>query len=443
VASESTAFLIAPARRVAGQIRVPGDKSISHRALMLGAIADGTTHVDGLLRGADCLATWAALETLGVPIRAERNGYLQIEGQGMHGLKAPAAALDFGNSGTAMRLMAGVLSAQHFDSILTGDRSLRARPMERVAVPLRAMGANVVTDDGKAPIRIGGGAALHGIDYRLPVASAQVKSALLLAALYAQGRTTLHSPAPTRDHTERMLGAMGVAVERSADGRTVAVDGPAVLRATDIEVPGDFSSAAFFVVAACLGAADGLLIESVGVNPTRTGLLDVLVAMGGRIERRNERVTCGEPVADLYVEQSLLHGVDVPADAVPLMIDEFPILFVAAAAARGRTTVRGADELRHKESDRLAVMAEALRRLGRPVIEHADGLTVEGGPLGGGRIDSHGDHRVAMALAVAGLISDAPLHVLQTELVGTSFPGFAALANGCGLAIETVSAERD
>lgn len=421
---------------------MPGDKSISHRALMLGAIAQGTTRVDGFLRGADCLATWAALEALGVPIGTEPNGHLHIEGRGMHGLEAPAAALDFGNSGTAMRLMTGLLCAQRFDSVLTGDRSLRARPMERVAGPLRAMGANIATEDGKAPIRIRAAAALRGIDYRLTVASAQVKSALLLAALYAQGRTTLHSPEPTRDHTERMLAAMGVAVERSEDGRTVAVDGPAVLRAADIEVPGDFSSAAFFIVAACFGAADGLLIENVGVNPTRTGLLDVLVAMGGRIEKRNERVTCGEPVADLYVEQSSLHGVDVPADAVPLMIDEFPILFVAAAAAHGRTTVRGADELRHKESDRLAVMAEALRRLGRPVTEHEDGLTVEGGALGGGRVDSHGDHRVAMALAVAGLISDAPLHVLNTELVGTSFPGFETLANGCGLAIKAVPAGR-
>jgi 3-phosphoshikimate 1-carboxyvinyltransferase len=437
VPPDRTAFVVAPAERVGGKLTVPGDKSISHRALMLGAIAQGTTRVSGFLRGEDCLATLKAFAALGVPIRDGADGELEIDGRGLDGLQPAAGALDFGNSGTAIRLMTGLLAAQRFDSVLTGDRSLRSRPMERVAGPLRRMGAQVATEHGTAPIRITGGPVLHGIDYTLPVPSAQIKSALLLAALYAHGRTTLHSPGPSRDHTERMLKGMGVAVQQSADGQTVGLEGPARLRAAELTIPGDFSSAAFFLVAGCLAADGGLLIENVGVNPTRTGLLDVLAAMGARIERRNERLLGAEPVADLYVERSLLHGLDVPAEAVPLAIDEFPALFVAAAAARGRTVVRGADELRHKESDRLAVMAAALRTLGAPVEEFADGLAIDGGRLRGGRVDSGGDHRVAMALAVAALISDAPVEVADTAAVATSFPEFVDTAERCGLRIES------
>lgn len=438
---QRTSYSVAPAQEVGGRITVPGDKSISHRALMLGSIASGTTHVSGFLQGEDCLATQAALSALGVPIRSDGDGHVEIEGRGMYGLHAAAGALDLGNSGTAMRLMTGLMAAQRFDSVLTGDRSLRSRPMERIAGPLRSMGAQIATEQGRAPIRITGGAELHGIDYALPLPSAQIKSALLLAALYARGTTALRSPGPSRDHTERMLAAMGVAVQQAGATQTVALEGPVTLRATDVDVPGDFSSAAFFVVAGCLGAPGGLLIENVGVNPTRTGLLTILGMMGARIERRNERLVGAEPIADLYVEKSALRGIEVPAQLVPLAIDEFPVLFVAAAAAAGRTTVRGAEELRVKESDRLAVMAGALGTLGRPVEEYPDGLAIEGGRLGGGRLDSAGDHRVAMALVVASLISDAPIHVADTGAVATSFPGFVELATRCGFRLRSAADE--
>lgn len=411
---------------------MPGDKSISHRAVMLGGIAEGTTRVRGFLEGEDCLATLAAFASLGVPV-ARSDDALEIEGRGYGGLKAPAGPLDLGNAGTAIRLMTGLLAACPFDVELTGDASLRARPMSRVADPLTAMGARIATEDGRAPIRISGGARLHGIDYAMPVASAQVKSAILLAGLSARGRTTVRSPGPSRDHTERMLTAMGVALEQS-DG-AIALEGPATLRAVDVDVPGDFSSAAFFVVAACLGADEGLLIEHVGVNPTRTGLLTLLEAMGAKIELRNARSLGSEPVADLFVRRSTLEGIEVLPELVPLAIDELPALFVAAAGARGRTLVCGAEELRHKESDRLAVMARALGRLGIAVEERSDGLVIEGGRMRGGTVDAAGDHRVAMSLAVASLISDAAIEIERTAEVATSFPGFAAVAKRSGLGV--------
>lgn len=424
-----------PAQEVRGDITVPGDKSISHRALMLGAIAEGETVVRGFLESEDCIATRRAFESMGVTVRDEADRTLRVAGVGLHGLRAPADTLDLGNSGTAIRLMMGVLAAQQFDSTLTGDASLQQRPMERVAAPLRSMGARIRTRDGKAPIEISGGAALTGIDYAQPVASAQVKSALLLAGLYASGTTTVRSPGPSRDHTERMLRSMGVPLEISDDGLTVALAGPATLSGIEIDVPADLSSAAFFIVAGCLAAKDGLWIRNVGVNPTRTGILTILSAMGARIELRNPRTAGTEPVADLYIEKSDLRGIDVPPELVPLAIDEFPVLFVAAAGARGPTIVRGAEELRHKESDRIAAMASGLTALGARVEEREAGVIIEGGRLRGGAVESYGDHRIAMAFAVASLLSDGPIEISDTAAVATSFPNFIDVAAACGLSV--------
>ena len=427
-------FLARPAVAVGGTLRVPGDKSISHRAVMLGGIAEGATVVRGFLRGEDCLATLAMFRAMGVRVDDAADGTLTVHGVGADGLRAPAEVLDCGNSGTAMRLMAGLLAGQPFASELTGDRSLKQRPMERVAAPLRLMGADIETTDGRPPLKIHGGRRLHAIDYSLPVASAQVKSAILLAGLSADGVTTVRSPGPSRDHTERMLESMGAALELPAPD-TVALRGPAKLRGVSIDVPADLSSAAFFIVAGCLAARDGLLLENVGVNPTRTGLLTILELMGARIELRNERVAGSEPVADLLVTQSELRGIEVPPELVPLAIDEFPALFIAAAGARGRTTVRGAEELRTKESDRIAVMASGLASLGATVSETPDGLSIDGGRLAGGRIDSRGDHRIAMSFAIASLLADGPIEILETAEVATSFPGFLAAAAEVGLRI--------
>jgi len=427
-------FVVHPGGHVGGEIAVPGDKSISHRALLLGAVAEGTTVIEGFLHSDDCLATLNALRALGVEVGSE-GGTLRIVGVGPGGLRAPDMPLDLGNSGTAMRLLAGVLAAQSFDCELTGDESLRQRPMERVAEPLRAMGAELETRDGRAPLTIRGGQALSGIDYTLPVASAQLKSALLLAGLWARGRTTVRSPGPSRDHTERMLISMGVSVAEGP-GEVVALDGPATLAACRVAIPGDFSSAAFFLVAGLLGARDGLVIRNVGVNPTRTGLLDLLKKMGGRIELQAQRHNGSEPVADIHVLQSDLQGIDVAEELVPLAIDEFPVFFVAAACARGRTRVTGAEELRHKESDRLAVMAKGLRTLGVEVAEAPDGLEIQGGRLQGGCIDSHGDHRIAMAFTVASLAASGTIEILRTDEVATSFPDFIQTATHSGLKLD-------
>lgn len=431
------AILVRPATRIGGTIDVPGDKSISHRAVLLGAIADGPTTVRGFLRGDDCLATLAAMQALGVHVD-DTDEMLVIHGAGHAGLRAADGPLDLGNSGTALRLLAGILAAQPFDSELTGDASLCRRPMERIAEPLRAMGAGIATSAGGCPpLRVTGGQPLQGIDYSLPVASAQVKSAVLLAGLWAHGKTTVRSPGPSRDHTERMLQAMGVPIEQARDD-VVSIVGPARLNGLEVDVPADFSSAAFFIVAGLLGADDGLLIRGVGVNPTRTGLLDVLRDMGARVELRNPGQRGTEPVADIWVERSELHGVDVGGDAVALSIDELPVLFIAAACARGRTTVTGAAELRHKESDRIAVMADGLRAVGIEVEERPDGLIIDGGPMHGGVVESRGDHRIAMAFAVASLAADAPIEIRSTAEVATSFPGFEATAANAGLALEAL-----
>jgi 3-phosphoshikimate 1-carboxyvinyltransferase len=344
--------------------------------------------------------------------------------------------LDLGNSGTAIRLLMGLLAGQPFDCEMTGDASLRQRPMERVAAPLRSMGAVIDTaPGGKPPLKIRGGARLHGFEYTLPMASAQVKSALLLAGLSAHGRTTVHSPGPSRDHTERMLLGMGVRVVETArgSGHTVSLDGPATLRGIEIRVPADFSSAAFFIVAGCLGARDGLLIKDVGVNPTRTGLLTILRAMGASIELRNERRVGAEPVADLFVTESELHGIDVPPELVALAIDEFPILFIAAAAASGTTTITGAEELRKKETDRIAVMARGLETVGIAIEELPDGARITGGSIRGGTVDCRGDHRIAMSFAVASLRASEPIDILNTAEVATSFPSFLDVAAAAGL----------
>ncbi|MGD0504692.1 MAG: 3-phosphoshikimate 1-carboxyvinyltransferase [Steroidobacteraceae bacterium] len=427
-----------PASRVAGSIAVPGDKSISHRAILLSALATGTSEVRGFLASEDCLASLAAMRAMGVQIERPAPTEVRVRGAGLHGLGAPGHDLDMGNAGTAMRLFTGLLSAQKFDSRLIGDQSLMRRPMERVAKPLREMGADVRTHEGTPPVDVRGGRRLHGIDYRMSVASAQVKSAILLAALYAEGATTVTSPAPCRDHSERMLESAGVQV--ITQGLTTRIEPPGRLESQSIAVPGDFSSAAFFLVAGLLGAAEeGLVLENVGLNPTRTGLLDILRSMGGRIQVENPRMSGAEPVGDLRVHRSRLHGIAVSKSLVPLAIDEFPVLFVAAACAEGETVIAGAEELRVKESDRIAAMGAGFTVLGVAHSVTPDGMRIQGrgeGPVcGAGEVDSCGDHRIAMAFAVASLRASGPIAIRDTANVATSFPGFVELARSTGLAL--------
>ncbi len=433
-------YRVRPGGSVGGTLTVPGDKSISHRALMLGALAEGDTHISGFLAGGDCLSTARALEELGVRIERPAETEVVVRGAGAQGFVPPRAQLDMGNAGTAMRLMMGVLAPQRFDSTLIGDESLMRRPMERVAVPLQMMGARIHTHQGRPPVEIRGTPHLRAIHYSLPVASAQVKSAVLLAGLAATGRTEVTEPAPARDHTERMLRAFGVRLLR--EGRTIAMEGGQRLRGTRIAVPADFSSAAFFLVAGCLAADRPLTLTNVGVNPTRTGLLELLRRMGADI-RVQPRTAGGEadaePTADIEVRRSALRGITVPESLIPNSIDEFPVFLIAAACASGETLVRGALELRVKESDRLATMAAGLERLG---VEHQllpDGLWIRGSEeLGGGSIDSRGDHRIAMAFAVAALKARAPIEILKVANVATSFPGFVETAREAGLAVEAL-----
>ena len=428
-------WVVQPVERVQGTIRVPGDKSISHRAVMLGAIADGRTEITGFLPGEDCLATLGAVEAMGVQVTRHDRTRLGIEGVGLRGLRPPASPLDMGNSGTAMRLFAGLLCAQAFDSTLVGDESLSRRPMERVAEPLRRMGAEIVTTAGCAPLRISGGRALRGIDYPMPVASAQVKSALLLAGLYAAGETVVTEPAVTRDHTERMLAMFGRPLRHL--GATIVVTGGAGLTGQRIEVPGDLSSAAFMILAACAARLGAVTIDQVGLNPTRTGILDILRLMGADLEvHQRAGAADGEPVGCIVARPSALHGTAIPPALVPLAIDEFPVIFVAAALADGDTVISGAAELRHKESDRIAVMIEGLRALGVAVEERPDGARITGGLLSSGEVDSHGDHRVAMAFAAGAVRASGPVRILDTANVATSFPDFVALAGRLGLVIQ-------
>ena len=428
-------FTIEPGGALRGRLRVPGDKSISHRAIMFGALADGVTAITGFLDGEDCLATINAFRAMGVRIDGPEQGRVTVHGVGLHGLIAPSEPLDMGNSGTSMRLMSGILAGQAFDTTLTGDASLTQRPMRRVTDPLAQMGAQIeATERGCAPLRIHGGQRLTGIDYRLPVASAQVKSCLLLAGLYANGVTRITEPAPTRDHTERMLEGFGYRVQRDNE-RTVAVTGGGRLTATAIDVPADISSAAFFLVGATIASDSDLVLEHVGVNPTRTGVIDILRLMGADIELLNPRLAGGEPVADLRVRHAPLHGIHIPEALVPLAIDEFPALFIAAACAEGETVLTGAEELRVKESDRIQVMADGLTTLGISAQPTADGIVIQGGAINAGTINSHGDHRIAMSFAIAGLRASGRIQIQDCANVNTSFPGFAALARRAGLLI--------
>ncbi len=431
-------YIVHPASTVGGAVRVPGDKSISHRSLMLGGIAEGITEVRGFLESEDCLSTMKAMRALGVKVDQTGPQEVRVQGVGLRGLRAATHPLDMGNAGTAMRLMTGLLSGQTFDSELVGDSSLMKRPMERVAKPLRQMGAQIATVDGKPPVRITGGPALSGIRYELPVASAQVKSAVLLAGLYAKGPTTVIEPAITRDHTERMLQSFGCEVT-AAQGE-VRLTPPTRLEACSLEVPGDFSSSAFFLVAGSIARGNGLTITGVGINPTRTGLLDILALMGADLRVVNHRSAGAEPVADIEIRPAKLRGVHVPEHLVPLAIDEFPALFIAAACAEGETLVTGAEELRVKESDRIAVMAEGLTAMGVACEVLPDGIRIQGRPNGavfsGGEVDSHGDHRIAMSFSIASLRAAAPIRIADVANVATSFPNFPGIARAAGLNVE-------
>jgi len=429
-------WIAGPGGPLRGTIDVPGDKSVSHRALMLAAIAEGTSRITGFLEGEDTRATAAILARLGVRIETPAPSVRIVHGVGLHGLKASAEPLDCGNAGTGMRLLAGLLAGQGFASTLVGDASLSRRPMGRVIAPLEAMGARIEPEAGGCPpLRIHARNDLQGIDYELPVASAQVKSAVLLAGLYATGETVVREARPTRDYTERMLAAFGWPIE-SGPG-LARLSGGHRLRATDVAVPGDFSSAAFFLVAASVVPGSDLRLRRVGMNPRRTGLLQALRSMGADIEVEPSGDAGGEPVADLRVRAAPLQGIEVPEALVADMIDEFPVLFAAAALAEGTTVVRGAAELRVKESDRIATMAASLRALGAVIEEAPDGATITGGRLGGGAADSAGDHRIAMALAVAAQCAAGPVRIGDCANVATSFPNFVATANSCGMNLET------
>ena len=415
-------------------MRVPGDKSISHRSIMLGSLADGITRVSGFLEGEDSLATLKAFRDMGVQIEGPDHGNVTIHGVGIDGLKAPSASLDLGNSGTSMRLMSGLLAGQNFDATLIGDASLSGRPMKRVTVPLVSMGAKIEsTEAGTAPLLIHGQSGLKGIDYDMPVASAQVKSCLLLAGMKAQGQTCVTEPAPTRDHTERMLRGFGYQV--ITEGNRICLQGGGKLTACDIDVPSDISSAAFFLVGASIAEGSDLTLQHVGINPTRDGIISILRLMGADIEISNEREVGGEPVADLRVRSAKLKGIQIPEELVPLAIDEFPVLFVAAACAEGETVLTGAEELRVKESDRIQVMADGLKLLGINIEPTPDGAIIQGGVLGGGTVTSHGDHRIAMSFAMAALKSGGPIRIEDCANVNTSFPGFIQLAANAGLDI--------
>lgn len=415
---------IVPTRGLRGEIAIPGDKSISHRAIMFSSLAEGESRVIGLLRGEDCLSTLKAFQAMGVEVEEKGEDELIIRGRGLDGLLEPDDVLDCGNSGTTMRLMSGILAGQPFFSVLTGDQYLRRRPMGRVINPLADMGARILGREGgkKAPLAIDGG-HLRPTEYRSPVASAQVKSALLLAGMQIEGTTTVYEPHLSRDHSERMLRYFGADIE-SFDGGA-RVTGRVRLTAREVQVPGDISSAAFFLVAGLIVPGSELLLKNVGVNPTRSGIIDILQQMGGSIDLLNLRELSGEPVADLLVKSSHLKGIEIGGDLVPRAIDEFPVVSVAAAFADGVTTIRDAKELRVKETDRIVAMCDALGGLGTLIEPLEDGMRVTGGqPLSGGTVNSCGDHRIAMSMAVAALQSEGELLIKDTGCTATSFPNF-------------------
>ena len=435
-------YIASPGGSLTGTFRVPGDKSISHRSIMLGSLANGVTEVAGFLEGEDSLATLQAFRDMGVVIEGPHRGRVTIHGVGLHGLQAPPSSLYLGNSGTSMRLLAGLMAGQSFDVEMTGDESLSGRPMNRVANPLRDMGAEIETaEQGRPPMLIKGGRKLKGIAYKLPMASAQVKSCLLLAGLYADGKTVVTEPAPTRDHTERMLKGFGYDV--LVDGDTVTVESGGQLVATNIDVPADISSATFFMVAASIAPGSDITLEHVGINPTRIGIINILRLMGANLDLLNEREVGGEPVADIRIRYAQLKGINIPEDQVPLAIDEFPAIFIAAACAQGETVLTGAEELRVKESDRIQAMVDGLQILGVDIKGTEDGAIIQGfgekGAFGGGEIVTHHDHRIAMSFAVASLRASQPIRILDCANIATSFPGFIELSRSSGMNVTVES----
>jgi 3-phosphoshikimate 1-carboxyvinyltransferase len=432
MSNNNVQFLVTPGGCLQGELQVPGDKSISHRSIMFGSLADGVTEITGFLSGEDNLATLNAFRALGVNITGPESGKVTITGVGLTGLKKPTSSLDLGNSGTSMRLMSGLMAAQSFDTVLTGDKSLSTRPMLRVTKPLTEMGAVINTEtDGTPPILITGNQNLHNFEYDMPIASAQVKSCLLLAGLYSSGKTCITEPAPTRDHTERMLQGFGYKVHR--ENNKVCIEGGGTLTATNISVPGDISSAAFFMVGASIAKDSDLILKHVGINPTRIGVINILKLMGAKISILNEIEVGGEPVADIRIQSSELKGIVIPEDQVPLAIDEFPVIFIAAACASGETVLTGAKELRVKESDRIQVMADGLEVLGVDAKPTDDGIIIQGGLIKGGTVDSGGDHRIAMAFSIAGLMASGDIIINDCANVATSFPDFVDLSQNAGL----------
>jgi 3-phosphoshikimate 1-carboxyvinyltransferase len=432
-------FITAPADKAVGDIRIPGDKSISHRSIMFGALANGTTHIKGFLPGQDCLATMNTFKAMGVEIEgpdAEQN--VTVYGKGLHGLRQPQEMLDIGNSGTSIRLLSGILAGQKFPAKMAGDSSLNKRPMSRVINPLKLMGANIEADEtGKPPVISQGleqNQTLTAIDYKLPMASAQVKSCVLLAGMYAKGTTRVTEPEVTRDHTERMLTAFGYPV--AVENKVISIEGGHQLTACDIEIPGDISSATFFMVAGLIAKQGELIIRNVGLNPTRIGAINILKQMNGDISEINKRMAGGEPVADLVVRSSSLRGIDIDPLDVPLAIDEFPAIFIAAASAKGVTRLRGAEELRVKESDRIQAMADGLQVLDINCTVYDDGIDIIGGQLTSGTVNSHDDHRIAMSFAIGSLRASGAITILDCDNVATSFPNFVTLANQVGLSLK-------
>lgn len=430
-----TTYIVEKAGCLHGSLEVPGDKSVSHRAVIFGALASGETSIDGLLEGEDVLSTISALKAMGVSIRRSGPGQFQISGVGIRGLRAPQAELNLGNSGTSLRLLCGLLAGQTFGSTLTGDRSLRKRPMGRVTTPLKAMGASIKVSAGQvAPLNIEPVNRLDGIKYTMPIASSQVKSAILLAGMYASEPTIIEEKVLTRDHTERMLAEFGYPLDRN--GSMIKLDPKGSLQATALTIPGDFSSAAFFIVGASISTGSKIRLGNVGVNPTRIGLLEILQMMGAKIEIKNRRNIAGEPIADLVVESSQLRGVDVPASLIAATIDEFPILSIAAANATGTTRILAANELRVKETDRISAIVTGLRSIGIDAIELSDGMVIEGGIAQGGTVDSKKDHRIAMAFAMAGLNASKPIRILDCANVATSFPEFVRSGQNIGMNVQ-------
>ncbi len=427
-------FITQPANTLSGTLKVPGDKSISHRCIMLGSLANGVTEVSGFLQGEDALATLKAFQAMGVKIERE-DDKVTIYGVGLYGLKQANVPLDLGNSGTSMRLMSGILAAQAFDTELVGDVSLSKRPMGRVIDPLTEMGAVIESNNGKPPLKIKGAQSLKGIHYDLPVASAQVKSCVLLAGLYAEGETCVNEPETTRDHTERMLNGFGYPVNTNA--KQICLAGGGVLTATKIQVPSDISSAAFFMVAACIAPQADITLMGVNINPTRTGVIDILQLMGGNLTLFNEREIGGELLADIRIQSSDLKGINIPKNLIPLAIDEFPAIFIAASCATGETVLTDAKELRVKESDRIQVMADGLTILGVKNTVLEDGIKIQGGVFSkpSGTIESHHDHRISMSFAIASLRCEHAIEINGVDNVKTSFPNFVALANSAGMSI--------